>query len=944
MIAVALRVCIGMSVVSSGCSEEGDALVELDQTVAELSTGLALDEEQTQADSEGGGQGAAVSQGGEPWAAVRYEAEDHTGQSGCSMASNRPGFTGTGFMRLGGKDSWIEWSNVIVNVGAASPYRLVIRYANGSASARSASVELNGSLVGSLELNPTGAWNQWRTVSLAVSLRRGRNTIRLKANTGAGFPNIDHFVTIPDPTTVALPLEVLGPTGTRVSVNVRVDNPARITHLYIRCNSCGYQDEALDGDATKVKASVRVNGGNPIALKHYRVGAQVVGNPDIEVIGAESEYGGIGGAFRTVRIKVPVTGVVAGVNTFTFEHVQPSGPSIGFRVLELNLLRSGSLLDRVIPDRIFVRDDPSRWRAPLQSASEISAGKALWQKRNSLYDPGVDALDGQMNRAGPLTGNITASCADCHASDGRDLKYFNFSNFSIIERSYFHGLSRNDGARIASYIRSLALPVVSAARPWNPTYQPGPGLDARPAYEWAAGAGLDAILDSDAEMEPYLFPNGISLGAVRSVVDRYATLNLRELAVSLPMPEWNQWLPLIHPDDVFDTQAVAVRTDRSGVNVGAPYYTALYEAARANPTPANLGAMTQQIKSWLRRDLTCISNGPGNGEPWRGLNGAVLSSLSLPTPKKFTASNCNDERARAEVEPFEIAKRGLSAWLSVKQWELVHGNDLETAGSQMTAPICSSGRCIDASEPRGWVVEGRNVFDRAPHFTSHKSIHFYGQNRVAGVLESNAWYHLNMILNPGYRRTMPSHFAYTYTLVEVLQRESNTDQGYRFWATVIKQRQLQTNGRYGVEEGLDLRTAQPYVYYASQRGDTGAQGSIGQPLWGYVAQALVEDFVADANNATAQDWANATGNSVVQARDSTDFGLCNDCFEPASTTAPFELVGWQGRNTYRVIPKLREIGVAQSALASLITWGKKTWPKGDWAALRPQPSNAVQSF
>jgi hypothetical protein len=332
--------------------------------------------------------------------------------------------------------------------------------------------------------------------------------------------------------------------------------------------------------------------------------------------------------------------------------------------------------------------------------------------------------------------------------------------------------------------------------------------------------------------------------------------------------------------------------------------------------------------------MTCDNGGLGNGEPWRGLNGAVLDSIKLPKPKTFTSSNCTATKTRKDDEPFELTKRGLAAWISVKQWEIVHSRNLETEGAKMKTPVCSAGRCVDASEVRGWVVDGRNVFDRPPHFTSHNSRHFYTQDRVSGVLETNAWYHLNMILNTGYRRTMPSHFAYTYSHVEILQEESDIDQGFRFWATMIKQRQLQTTGRYGVEEGLDLRTAQPYVYYSARSGSTAAQGSIGQPLWGRLAQAMIEDFVADANQATAQNWASATNNRKVQPRDSTDFSTCDSCFLPGSRTKPFELDALQGRNTYRVIPKLREIGVSSSVISSLIDWGKKTWPNANWEALR----------
>ena len=200
---------------------------------------------------------------------------------------------------------------------------------------------------------------------------------------------------------------------------------------------------------------------------------------------------------------------------------------------------------------------------------------------------------------------------------------------------------------------------------------------------------------------------------------------------------------------------------------------------------------------------------------------------------------------------------------------------------------------------------------------------------MQGIFESNSWYHLNMILNPGYRVTMPSHFAYTYSHVELLGQYSALNQSHLFWATMIKQRQLQTNGQYGVEEGLDLRTAQPYVYYGTARNKTmtATQGGVGQPLWGRLAQAMVEDFVEDANNGSAQDWAGATGNSKVQARNSTDFSPC-------SGVCSFEIGEFQGKNTYRAIPELRKIGVEEPALQRLIDWGAKTWPNGPWNNVR----------
>jgi hypothetical protein len=729
---------------------------------------------------------------------------------------------------------------------------------------------------------------------------------------------------------VRLPIEVLGRQGTRQTVEVQVDDPTNVTHLLLRCNACGYHNSDLDGDASKVKATVSINGGSPINIKRYTAGGGDVGNRNIEVLDAARDYGGIGGVYRTVRMKIPVSGIRRGTNTITFEHKTAAAPSIGFRILSLKLLRNGR--SSILPDSSFVRDDPASWRPPRSGADDIARGRELWNRRNHLDDPGVDAINGDR---GP---GIVASCADCHASDGRDLKYFNFSNRSIVERSIFHGLERVDGERIASYIRSLPLATVAAARPWNPTYQPGPGMDGRPVYEWAAGAGVDAILGRDADMKNYLFPgdSSISKDDVRAVASRFGKLNMRELPVSLPMPEWNQWLPLIHPDDAFDTSASAIRQDHEGRSISQPYYTELYKQAQRSSTPENIGRMTQHVKTWLRRGMTCDTNGSGNGEPWRGLNGGVLNAIRLPK-KTYRTCEDKDSRRRSDEVAYEIAKRGLADWIAVKQWEIVHGKNLENEGTkEQTARVpyvgghrtlnsknVCAGRCVDARE-RGWFVFGRNVFDRPPHFTSHDSRHFYGQDRLVGIAETNSWYHLNMILNPGYRVMMPNHFAYVCSHIEFLQDESDVDQGFRFWASMIKQRQLQTNGLYGAETGLDLRTAQPHVYYKANRsGNSRTQASVGQPLWRYFAQAMVEDFVADADRATAEQWAAASGNSEVQDRNSTDF----------SNGDRFDTGAVQGRNTRRVIPKLLEIGVERSAVVKLNDWAKKTWPRGPWDSL-----------
>src|SRR6185436_10553767 len=109
-------------------------------------------------------------------------------------------------------------------------------------------------------------------------------------------------------------------------------------------------------------------------------------------------------------------------------------------------------------------------------------------------------------------------------------------------------LSDLQGQQIASYIRSL--PVPSHGRPWNPPYQPGPGLDSQPLANWAAGAGLKWALDSDSATLPFIFPPGDG-GITRSVFRPDGNLNPREIPISLQLPDWNHWLPRVHPLDAW---------------------------------------------------------------------------------------------------------------------------------------------------------------------------------------------------------------------------------------------------------------------------------------------------------------------------------------------------------------------------------------------------------
>src|SRR5215471_3436915 len=271
---------------------------------------------------------------------------------------------------------------------------------------------------------------------------------------------------------IMLPVEVVGEDGTMAAVTVEIPagRAREVRSLRMQIHNLAYAG----------MVSVQVNSGAWMPLS----------NETAAVAEPGKSYGGIGGGFSThqVTLPLPADSVAAGANIIRFRFNRSDGVASGFRVLAFNFLDGAS--NALLPPAAFAQDDPQTWTPPQPGADAIRAGKQLWQ--NAPLTPGEF-------KSTPM---IRARCADCHARDGRDLKYFCFSNASIIARSRFHGLSEQEGKQIASYIRSLDVP--SPGRPWNPPYQPGPGLDSKPAANWAAGAGLEWVLENDTAALEFL--------------------------------------------------------------------------------------------------------------------------------------------------------------------------------------------------------------------------------------------------------------------------------------------------------------------------------------------------------------------------------------------------------------------------------------------------------
>ncbi len=396
-----------------------------------------------------------------------------------------------------------------------------------------------------------------------------------------------------------LPIEVVGADGTEVAV--RIDMPAgasgEVRGLWMQIHGLEYDD----------LASVRVNNASWVNLN----------NKSVAVAEPGKSYGGIGGGFGTLKLtlELPPGLVVDQANTIRFRFNRTNGVVSGYRVLALNFVTADGR--KLLPEGAFSQDDPNQWKPPLPAPLDIATGKSLWEQ-------GKLAANG-LAGAPP----VRAHCADCHARDGRDLKYFNYSNASIVARSRFHGLSEHEGEQIASYIRSLDFP--NPGRPWNPPYQPGLGIDEQPQTSWAAGAGLSAVLDHDADTLKSLAGGKIE----PSVFNPDGNLNQREIPIAMQLPDWNHWLPHTHPVDIWG--------DRFDGSALAQMYT---EAC---------GSKAEDVAKFF--------------DEWGKARAKFLTPHLAANSKKWT---------RPLAEEFYAAQ----LWQLVKTWELTQQYGWEAQGSQ----------------------------------------------------------------------------------------------------------------------------------------------------------------------------------------------------------------------------------------------------------------------
>lgn len=555
---------------------------------------------------------------------------------------------------------------------------------------------------------------------------------------------------------IVLPIEVLGADGTTVirSVALQAGPAESVRSLWLRIHGLRYADQA----------SIQINTSAWMPLN----------NNTVTIAEPGRTYGGIGGGFSTLVVTLPLPNgtVGGGDNTIRFRFNRTDGVVSSYRVLAWNFLDVEGR--KVLPPDTFVEDAPDSWTPPLPDAASIQAGRELWQTASLA----ASSL--------PNSPRIQAHCADCHAQDGRDLKYFNFSNASIVARARFHGLSTLQSEQIASYIRSLPLP--HPGRPWNPPYQPGPGLDEQPVSSWAAGAGLEWVLDRDTDALPYLVRqhgggmNPVSSNPAGNAPNLHelakqitpemfrpdGNLSAREIPIALQLPDWNQWLPRVHPKDAW------------GPAFTESAFAASYDG---ETTPESKGKIGK--KPPLRTLLTAAQTTDHDIRP------VVAAFAQWSESRRAFLGRVG--KAEGAWSP-ELSNKVYSTqlWQLVKTWEMTQEFGLEGRGRDLVGSTADS---------RTWcnIVPGEAA-PAAAHIPNGPA--GVGGSALTNEYLTAGWYELQIVLNSGnhqHRDRGPVDWVYVIGGFLDIHAQTHQPEPARLLVAVIKSLQS-TDPRRGPDD------------------------------------------------------------------------------------------------------------------------------------------------
>ncbi|WP_299247635.1 RICIN domain-containing protein [uncultured Aquimarina sp.] len=710
---------------------------------------------------------------------------------------------------------------------------------------------------------------------------------------------------------IKMPIEVLGDEGTIVSRTFSINNQiaSNTSKVWLLVNNLSYQN----------KGSIKINDESWLTLNHSTT----------EVNPKELAYGGmVYSGFNTIRLTIPATGLQEESNTIQFRFDTSDAISIGYRVIKMNLIDANDT--KLLPESFFEQDNPNDWSAPnnssVQNGRDLWYNKILWNHYTLNNDTGF-----WYGKTIPNRRTIRAKCTDCHTQDGRDLEMFSYSNLSIIERAKFHGMTEQEGKDIAAYIRSLSSNsnIGRQGRPWNPPYQPGPVLKDRPIEQWAAGAGLEWVLENDADMAPYIFVNGTSKQAVREVFDADKMDDRTLLPLAIQFPDWKHWLPIVHPKDAYTKNEWWNNTLPDAQNP-VKNYEAIRSQFVNNYNPSNIESFNVPQKlRYLGVGLDgktgfryFYQHGANNTKHWRSVGGNANQHLT-------------------DGIDLEMAKTSMARLQAVKYFELVNEFDLQDKTPQVVPDSEKDDPAI-----RQWPVKWYSVFEVPPHFTSDNSRHYAGQEHKTAHYETTTWYNLQFVVNGGngfVGGTTPTDFNYHTPFMGFSAYYSGISEPLRQFSAINHMYQIRTWSRSTVPSNEGFRISNQGIW--EMMGSSNSNQEFHTPSYDIVKQlddieiglsdkvleAMLLQFLKEAEKYDLNTWPRTTdgGDYELDAANKTTADLIT--IQHNGTPNNQRLLYHYADKFYDIIPRIKDnFNVHCSILNRITNWCKEAWPGIDY--------------
>ncbi len=377
-------------------------------------------------------------------------------------------------------------------------------------------------------------------------------------------------------------------------------------------------------------------------------------------------------------------------------------------------------------------------------------------------------------------------------------------------------------------------------------------------------------------------------------ISKDATLNVREMPIALQFPDWQAWLPEVHPIDSWG----------EGFETSEVFYGETYP----------------ETYTRVRRELEAKG---GSALAAEGKLKPLLNDLATQTTNFSRKRRDVLSRDIAESEE-EMVNRSTSRWSAVKTWKVMREFELKGL-----APAV-----FPEGEPRSWISTRRNVFEIAPHRSATSDDHFSFQSLLVGRYESTAWYQLQLALNAGNgggTTLWPVDWNYQPDHIAGLYSEGGPAHPYHYLASHTKMYQPFADGDPMSDTALGFRQIQTFRY-VPERGRGQTLSALPQSVRTNAYETLLNTTVDVLEQYRPSDWVRgrAKGNVLgpetykLTKPDVPRDRLTRECHTENYANC------W-----YSAVPYVEEAGVDSATLERLIGWGQSISPDNDWQRLTP---------